>query len=162
REDRFGDMAGFLAAWNAAVQVSAGTTGELAAGSAQPLGSRDPLATVGVSERDAINPYKGLRPFGEADARPFRGRTAAATELADRVQHDAFVALVGPSGSGKSSLLHAGVVPRLRAASMRVVTIVPSEHPIGQIHNGLRAVAVHEPAASDVATIVRSVAEQAN
>jgi hypothetical protein len=49
------------------------------------------------------NPYKGLSPFGEADARDFFGREGLSRELVDRLLADRFVAVVGPSGCGKSS-----------------------------------------------------------
>ena len=63
----------------------------------------------------AVNPYKGLRAFGEADAADFFGRDDVARALHDTLSRRRFVAVVGPSGSGKSSLVHAGLVPLLRA-----------------------------------------------
>jgi DNA-binding SARP family transcriptional activator/WD40 repeat protein len=159
---RYDDIASFLAAWHAAVRASSATTGDLAAESPRSRTARDVLATVGVDTGAAVNPYKGLRPFGEADARHFHGREAAAEQLVERVLGERFVALVGPSGSGKSSLLHAGAVPRLRAVSLRVVAMLPGDDPVEQLHNALRAVAVHEPDTGDVANMVRSVAKQSD
>lgn len=66
-----------------------------------------------VAER---NPYKGLRPFTEADADDFFGRRVLAGELGERLSGGArLLVVVGPSGGGKSSLLAAGVVPLLRS-----------------------------------------------
>ncbi|MFF4158837.1 helix-turn-helix domain-containing protein [Streptomyces sp. NPDC001678] len=63
-------------------------------------------------------PYPGLAAFGIADARWFHGRRAALAELlgllADRAEHGGGpVLVVAPSGAGKSSLLHAGLLPAL-------------------------------------------------
>ena len=76
---------------------------------------RAPAAPVG----EIRNPYKGLRAFLEADAGDFFGRE----EVTDRLVRTArragrrgarFLAVVGPSGSGKSSVVRAGLVPALR------------------------------------------------
>src|SRR5262249_13806426 len=69
-------------------------------------------------------------------------------------------AVVGASGSGKSSLVHAGLVPKLRAADRRVVLTGPGDDPIGQLRTALLTVAVEEPAAGGVMRLVQSVAEQ--
>ncbi|MEV4218534.1 hypothetical protein [Nonomuraea sp. NPDC049725] len=63
---------------------------------------------------DARAPYLGLARFEEADHGRFFGRDATADRLAALVGAHRLVLLVGPSGSGKSSLLRAGLLPRLR------------------------------------------------
>lgn len=64
------------------------------------------------------NPYKGLRPFEEADAADFFGRASLVVRLADRLTGEKrFLAVVGPSGSGKSSVVKAGLIPHLRKIS---------------------------------------------
>src|SRR5439155_6069297 len=61
------------------------------------------------------NPYKGLQAFGEGDADDFFGREALVERLVTSIREgQRLVALVGPSGSGKSSVIAAGVIPRLR------------------------------------------------
>ena len=60
------------------------------------------------------NPYKGLGAFGEGDIDFFFGRAREAEELLARVRENTFVAVVGASGSGKSSLVHAELIPLLR------------------------------------------------
>ena len=59
-------------------------------------------------------PYPGLRPFDEPDHVLFFGRDQQANELLMRLEDSAFVAVVGSSGSGKSSLVRAGLLPLLR------------------------------------------------
>ncbi|MCK7625906.1 serine protease [Streptomyces sp. RS10V-4] len=61
-------------------------------------------------------PYRALRPFTEQDADLYHGREELAGQIADRVRSGApLICVIGGSGVGKSSLWHAGVVPRLRA-----------------------------------------------
>jgi uncharacterized protein YjbI with pentapeptide repeats len=61
-----------------------------------------------------LNPYQGLAPFREEHADLFFGRETFADHLVTRLQTRPLVALLGPSGSGKSSLTFAGIIPRLR------------------------------------------------
>src|SRR5439155_18009887 len=57
------------------------------------------------------NPYKGLHAFGEADQEDFYGRESLVSELAADVAEHRLVAVVGPSGIGKSSVVRAGLIP---------------------------------------------------
>jgi hypothetical protein len=61
----------------------------------------------------ATSPYKGLRAFGKQDQDLFFGRDSAARQVMDAVAASALVPVVGASGIGKSSLVQAGVLPRL-------------------------------------------------
>jgi tetratricopeptide (TPR) repeat protein len=70
----------------------------------QPTG-RDPVAVVD-------HPFVGLASFGQATAELFYGREAEVAELIERLRLTNFVMIVGDSGSGKSSLARAGLVPR--------------------------------------------------
>ena len=63
-------------------------------------------------------PYRGLRVFEEAHAPFFFGREAVTEWLVDDLRGSCFLAVVGPSGSGKSSLVRAGLVPALRRGSL--------------------------------------------
>ncbi len=93
-----------------------------------------------------MNPYKGLRSFREADAAEFHGRDALVARLVDRVASDPVVAVVGPSGSGKSSLVHAGLVPTLRRSGALVVSMVPGAEPLTELRAALRRVATEADA----------------
>ena len=61
-------------------------------------------------------PFVGLRPFDKADAHLFFGRDTQVDDLLSRLRTQRFVVVMGTSGSGKSSLVRAGVMPRLRRA----------------------------------------------
>jgi len=61
-------------------------------------------------------PYPGLLAFGPEDAGLFFGRDQESDDISRRVRQQNFLLVVGPSGSGKSSLVAAGVLPRLTAA----------------------------------------------
>lgn len=80
-----------------------------------------------------ISPYKGLAFFREEDAPFFFGRQAAIDTLANAVSKRHFVAVVGSSGSGKSSVVRAGLVPHIRRdtyAPWEIVTLVPNDRPL--------------------------------
>jgi hypothetical protein len=73
---------------------------------------------VRVVRTDDVVPYRGLRVFGEEDAPFFFGRDREVQRLLEKLKSSRFVAVLGPSGSGKSSLVRAGLVPELRAGAM--------------------------------------------
>ena len=99
-------------------------------------------------------PYPGLEPFAPDDAAVFFGRDGEIDRLLELVQptlqrsRGRFVAIVGPSGSGKSSLLHAGLLPRLRRLAQRWVlipAIVPGARPSEALaHTLARSLAAHD------------------
>jgi WD40 repeat protein/DNA-binding SARP family transcriptional activator len=74
-------------------------------------------------------PYVGLSAFGQADAPFFFGREAAAQQLAQVVAQAVITAVVGSSGSGKSSLVSAGLIPRLVAGGWQVISFRPGDRP---------------------------------
>jgi len=85
------------------------------------------------SVRSSICPYRGLLHFREEDAPFFFGREAAVEKLLETVKRQPFVAVVGASGSGKSSVVRAGLVPRLRSdrrTAWETVILVPTDRPL--------------------------------
>ena len=70
------------------------------------------------AEPEAIAPYKGLRFFDEADAPLFFGREQLTAELVDHLRQHRFLAVVGASGSVKSSIVRAGVIPAVRGGAI--------------------------------------------
>ena len=99
-----------------------------------------------VSREDApalgLCPYKGLNYFEESDADLFVGREALTTKLVERVlfmavdesSNSRFLAVVGASGSGKSSLVRAGLIAALRwnqaSTDWHIHLMTPTEHPL--------------------------------
>jgi len=94
-----------------------------------------PTAVEAVLERELREvrpcPYRGLAAFGEADAPFFFGREAYVAQIAHAILCAPYVAaVVGASGSGKSSLVYAGLLPRLReGGDWRVVACRPGTRP---------------------------------
>ncbi|HYH84935.1 MAG TPA: ATP-binding protein, partial [Pyrinomonadaceae bacterium] len=94
-----------------------------------------------MSEQKAItNPFPGLRPFETNEYRLFFGREGQSDALIERLQRARFLAVVGTSGSGKSSLVRAGLLPALRGGMMagagagwRVAVMRPGHDPIGNL-----------------------------
>ncbi|NEQ36637.1 MAG: trypsin-like serine protease [Okeania sp. SIO3I5] len=79
-------------------------------------------------------PYKGLFAFGEGDAEYFFGREAIAEQLVAAVARQQFVAVIGPSGSGKSSVVFAGLVPKLRSqGNWQIEQFRPKAHPFDEL-----------------------------
>ncbi|MFF5139258.1 DNA-binding protein [Streptomyces sp. NPDC013157] len=89
-----------------------------------------------AEDEDVEPPYRGLARFEPGDTNLFFGRDELTDRLAELTRSRRFTAVFGPSGSGKSSLLRAGLIPRLRnpdpaapqPAALRVLT--PGEHPL--------------------------------
>jgi WD40 repeat protein len=69
-----------------------------------------PAAAAWLSEVEERNPYPGLQAFTEKDAGVFFGREAEAQALWQRIEHRGLLAVIGPSGAGKTSFVRAGVV----------------------------------------------------
>jgi WD40 repeat protein/DNA-binding SARP family transcriptional activator len=105
--------------------------------------------------REMRNPYKGLRAFLEADAGDFFGREAVTNRLLRRLgvneEGSRFLAVVGPSGSGKSSVVRAGLIPALRRGAIDgsehwyVIDVLPGSHPFRELETALLGVAVEPP-----------------
>ena len=83
---------------------------------------------------EARCPYRGLAPFRTEDAALFFGRERLVAELITRLYEQSVLLLTGPSGSGKSSVLRAGLLPRLAAQSTQRETqwllMSPGPHPV--------------------------------
>lgn len=75
-------------------------------------------------------PYQGLFAFGEEDAAFFFGREAFTARLVSVIQQQPLLAIIGPSGSGKSSVVFAGLIPKLRLIeTWHIVSLRPGERP---------------------------------
>jgi formylglycine-generating enzyme required for sulfatase activity len=90
------------------------------------------------------NPYPGFRPFERDDAHLFFGREKPVKELVALLARHRFLAVVGVSGSGKSSLVKAGLLPTLHLGAMgeefpdwRVAVMTPAGDPLGELCKAL-------------------------
>ena len=102
------------------------------------------------------NPYKGLAAFQGTDAADFFGRDELIARLVSRLSESSadsrFLAVVGPSGSGKSSVARAGVIPALRSGAVAgsdrwlYAEMQPGAEPFHELESALRAVTVGTPA----------------
>lgn len=97
-----------------------------------------------TQQRQVKNPFPGLRPFETDEYRLFFGREGQSDELLRRLQRSRFLAVVGTSGSGKSSLIRAGLLPALRGGMMagagsgwRIAVMRPGGDPIGNLAQAL-------------------------
>jgi hypothetical protein len=109
-----------------------------------------PLATVSGID----SPYRGLNAFGEQDEVFFFGRETAIVQVRERISHamhgGGVLVVSGASGAGKSSLLRAGVLPRITAvgltgapgaAAWHRLLITPSRTPLDALALGVASIA---------------------
>jgi energy-coupling factor transporter ATP-binding protein EcfA2 len=90
-----------------------------------------------------ICPYQCLAAFTEDDTEFFFGRERVVKRLAESLRREPrFLAVLGPSGSGKSSLVRAGLIPQLRQGAVPgserwgVIVARPADQPFGQLEAG--------------------------
>lgn len=88
-----------------------------------------------------VCPFKGLAPFEAADTEFFFGRERLVDELVGRLADVPVMAIIGPSGSGKSSLLRAGLLPTL---GLRCVLVRPGERQPAELFAELESVSPGE------------------
>src|SRR6185436_5192548 len=86
-------------------------------------------------------PYLGLTPFSTSDAPRFVGREWEVDGFLNRLRQRSLLVVVGPAGAGKSSFVHAGVIPQLPPA-WRAVTLRPGVAPLGALASRLAAAGV--------------------
>lgn len=89
------------------------------------------------------NPYMGLKAFDRDQAEYFFGREQPVRALLDRLSQNRFLAVIGPSGSGKSSLVRAGLLPELAgdripgSRDWQVEIITPGPYPLQTLTHAL-------------------------
>ena len=95
----------------------------------------------------AVSPYRGLAAFQPDDADRFFGRDQLVSELVQRLDRDRILFVVGPSGSGKSSLVRAGLIPALKSGAIpgserwAVALFSPRSNPMEELTYQLRRIA---------------------
>lgn len=120
------------------------------------LGRAEKVESEARPRVEVENPYKGLRAFDSSDAKEFFGRERLVDRLVSSLGEPGvkgrFVALVGPSGSGKSSVIKAGLVPAIVDGALPtserwfVAQMLPAPHPFEELESALLSIAVNSPA----------------
>ncbi len=94
---------------------------------------------------DALCPYRGLYPFDEKDQGVFFGRERFVASMVNRLRTDRLLVILGPSGSGKSSLVRAGLLSALRAGALPgsadwlyLPPMVPGSNPLERLATTMR------------------------
>jgi|GEM_PF-2220919 len=92
-------------------------------------------------------PYPGLRPFRTSEFQLFKGREGQAEELIKRLKKNHFLAVIGSSGTGKSSLIRAGLIPQLYGGYLHeagnkwnIAICRPGKDPIGNLSTALSSI----------------------
>lgn len=90
-----------------------------------------------TQKKNPLNPFPGLRPFGIEESHLFFGREGQSEEVLRHLAQNRFVAVIGASGSGKSSLMYCGLVPILHGGFIadagsrwQIITTRPGNDPI--------------------------------
>ena len=102
-------------------------------------GSLDGEVSTGSTVATETTPYLGLDTFDESSAQLFFGRDADVQRLVEKLKATNFLAVIGASGSGKSSLVRAGLIPELRKNALPrsseciFVVLRPGSQPIVQL-----------------------------
>src|SRR5256714_616191 len=111
-----------------------------------------------MSNERFTNPFPGLRPFESSEDHLFFGRDGQSDELLRRLRRSRFLAVLGTSGSGKSSLVRAGMLPSLFGGLMtqagsgwRVALFRPGHDPVGHLASALANPQVFGTPAEEVA-----------
>ena len=144
--------------------------GDPAAGPGPAIADLDGPTSVAASNNESPAPgeppFMGLRSYDEADSERFFGRSSLTSQLVERLGNLRFLAIVGASGSGKSSIVRAGLVPALRWAEPGlavgpasrpgpIVVVTPTESPLA----ALAAALLHSSARpSDIAHLREQLA----
>ena len=91
-----------------------------------------------------FNPFPGLRPFTMEESHLFFGREGQSDEILEMLSENKFCAVIGASGSGKSSLMYCGLIPILyggfiseAGSRWRVITTRPGHEPINNLANSI-------------------------
>ena len=116
---------------------------ELAGNVLELQATHERVALHDALEAPVVCPFKGLASFGIADAQYFFGRERLVAELVARLVGAPLLGVVGPSGSGKSSVLQAGLLPAIAGGVLpgsegwTQAVIRPGEHPLRELSGAL-------------------------
>jgi serine phosphatase RsbU (regulator of sigma subunit)/nucleoside phosphorylase len=160
RDDHFKDYAARASAECLIAFLRDHVEGRVAASSAvqrpDDASQQAQLAAASSGRSTLRSPYPGMRPYGADEAEHFYGRDGEIADILGRLRAgEREIYIIGPSGSGKSSLLAAGVLPRLsKGASglgaFSIRSMRPGEHPATRLGELL---AHRDPGSSMVAVV---------
>lgn len=103
-----------------------------------------------TTSKNLYNPYPGLRPFRLDEDKYFFGRKEQTGSIIEKLISNRFIALIGSSGSGKTSLINAGIIPEIIKSNVfaqspwRIISAIPGESPIDNL-----SIAISESANSE-------------
>ena len=122
-----------------------------------------PAASPRFAFRQEVCPYRGLAAFQPEDGGRFFGRETLVAALVDQLDRDRVLFVVGPSGSGKSSVVRAGLIPAVQAGVIPgsdrwpVALFSPRSNPAAEFSYQLRRAAEGAAGSGDVAGAVSTV-----
>jgi WD40 repeat protein/energy-coupling factor transporter ATP-binding protein EcfA2 len=112
------------------------------------------------------NPFVGLRPFDSEDNLYYFGRNEHTEALLKNLYQSHFLAVVGASGSGKSSLVRAGLIPNLEAGFLvqdrdiwHIAKMKPGDQPLNNLANALLQAIGDKPSAEQVSNFAASISD---
>ena len=111
-------------------------------------------------DRRDFNPFPGLRPFSEEESDLFFGRESEIDEVILKLLTNRYITITGASGTGKSSLVTAGIIPKIlksepeESPSLRIISFKPGTDPFGNLAN-----AISQPSGSDSSLILSELSE---
>lgn len=122
------------------------------------IGDVNTTGSTAIELAEIDNPYIGLASFDEGDAPNFFGREQIIEQLLEKIRGETAqchwleraLVVVGASGSGKSSVVRAGLIPALRAGAVQgskywlISTLVPGVDPLANLAAALKRVSVRE------------------
>lgn len=120
-----------------------------------------------MSDLAGHNPFVGLRPFDSADSLYYFGRKQQARALLHQLNAHRFVAVVGSSGSGKSSLVRAGLIPNLEAGFLvqdrdlwNIALLKPGDAPLRNLAAAMVSVTGAADAAETIVDLLARIRRQ--
>jgi len=103
-----------------------------------------PADNANDKQNGMFNPFPGLRPFKVEESHLFFGREGQSEEILTKLSDQRFVAVIGASGSGKSSLIYCGLVPVLyggfigdKNSTWKIITTRPGNSPIENLSSAI-------------------------
>ena len=125
--------------------------------------------TINRPGKRKINPFPGLRPFTTDESHLFFGREGQSEEVLEKLAHNKFVAVLGASGSGKSSLMFCGIIPILHGGFIakagtdwEIVKTRPGNNPVWNLALNMANVYAPEEKNNRTAKLIYSILKRSS